>query len=307
MINMNDAELRCFIAVAETLSFTKAAKQLYYSVPTVTHHISMLEQELGIKLFVRTKKSVSLTREGSIFYTGAKQMLEQENLILRNLKEKKDRRLFRIGCSSDAEAICLASFCKKIKESYPDMIPEVMIEDNTTIGRLFETDALEFALGCPETAKDYNLSFYELRREYMYAEINEKNPFAELDGIRFQDICSQPLLLMDYPMLPCLENSLMIDYLYHHAEQYHDMLVDNETEALPLVIADYGILILPEYRVIPNIRQFGIKPVQIEDLSTFSYGLMYRPGLDEDLTKFVTDNMTELSESRYEQLVSGAH
>lgn len=45
---MNTQQLRCFLMVADKLNFTKAAQALYFSVPTVTHHIQNLESELGI-------------------------------------------------------------------------------------------------------------------------------------------------------------------------------------------------------------------------------------------------------------------
>ena len=57
---MNDIQLCCFIAAADTLNFSKAAEQMYFSKATVTHYIQTLESELGTKLFIRTKKSVSL-------------------------------------------------------------------------------------------------------------------------------------------------------------------------------------------------------------------------------------------------------
>lgn len=58
---MNIQELKCFVVVADRLNFTRAAKELYVTPPTVTHHIQHLEEELGVKLFIRDSKSVQLT------------------------------------------------------------------------------------------------------------------------------------------------------------------------------------------------------------------------------------------------------
>ena len=65
---MNSQQLQCFIYVAERLNFTKAAEALYLSVPTVTHHIKSLEEELGIQLFYRSSRVVKLTENGEKFY-----------------------------------------------------------------------------------------------------------------------------------------------------------------------------------------------------------------------------------------------
>lgn len=58
---MNSQELKCFVVAADRLNFTRAAKELYVTPPTVTHHIQHLEEELGVKLFIRDSKSVQLT------------------------------------------------------------------------------------------------------------------------------------------------------------------------------------------------------------------------------------------------------
>ena len=64
---MNTVQLECFITVAEYLNFSKASRALKITQPAVSHQIQTLEEELGVKLFSRTSKSVTLTREGSLF------------------------------------------------------------------------------------------------------------------------------------------------------------------------------------------------------------------------------------------------
>ncbi len=69
---MNTTQLRCFLSVAEYLSFARAAEQLNMTQPAISHQISSLEKELDVQLFVRTTRSVTLTEEGSIFINDAK-------------------------------------------------------------------------------------------------------------------------------------------------------------------------------------------------------------------------------------------
>ena len=75
---MTMEQLHYFLSVARHRNFTEAAKEFYLTQPAITHQISALEQDLGIKLLHRTTRSVSLTRAGELFLEDAKRMLDLE-------------------------------------------------------------------------------------------------------------------------------------------------------------------------------------------------------------------------------------
>ena len=64
MARVQFSELSAFAAVADTLSFTKAAAQIGCSLPTISHTIKSLEERLDVRLFNRTTRSVALTEAG---------------------------------------------------------------------------------------------------------------------------------------------------------------------------------------------------------------------------------------------------
>jgi DNA-binding transcriptional LysR family regulator len=67
--------LRYFVAVADTLNFTKAAEKLHLAQPSLTRQIQNLEEEIGVQLLNRSKKHVALTEEGRAFLVDARRML----------------------------------------------------------------------------------------------------------------------------------------------------------------------------------------------------------------------------------------
>lgn len=69
--------LRYFIALAEELSFTRAAQRLHVSQPPLSLQIAQLEQELGAQLFVRTSRRVELTLAGQAYLVDARAVLER--------------------------------------------------------------------------------------------------------------------------------------------------------------------------------------------------------------------------------------
>ena len=68
---MNLKQLEAFVHVAEGESFSKAAKELFLTQPTVSAHIAGLEKELNARLFVRNTKEVKLSEEGKLLYDSA--------------------------------------------------------------------------------------------------------------------------------------------------------------------------------------------------------------------------------------------
>ena len=72
---MNIFQLSCFLAVANSLSFARAAEQMNISQPAITHQIKSLESELNVKLFHRSTRLVEITPEGQSFITDAKNIV----------------------------------------------------------------------------------------------------------------------------------------------------------------------------------------------------------------------------------------
>jgi len=91
-------QMRYFIAVAQNLSFSKAAQQHYVSQTAVSQQIKLLEEELETELFQRTRHSVALTSAGQVFYEYA-----VRSGISSSCRAKSSffccRRFFRVGKS----------------------------------------------------------------------------------------------------------------------------------------------------------------------------------------------------------------
>ena len=133
---MNTTQLECFLAVAETLNFSKAAEMVNISQPAVSHQISSLEAELGVRLFLRTNKSVQLTKEGLIFIGDAETIVRTAmNSIHRlstNVKEKK--RTVAIGVHNQYELDAAVPVMNIIGKMYPNFEPEItMMRSNRLI------------------------------------------------------------------------------------------------------------------------------------------------------------------------------
>lgn len=117
---MNTIQLECFLAVAEYLNFSKAAEDIRITQPAVSHQISSLEEELGVKLFTRTSKNVSLTPEGVLFLPDADNILKIAHSASERLGSREKPILLDIGCQGSLEAsapCCIESSEARISKS----------------------------------------------------------------------------------------------------------------------------------------------------------------------------------------------
>lgn len=92
---MNFTQLRCFIYVADNLSFTIAAQKLNFSQPAVSKNINELEKELKTKLLIRNPHKIALTEDGKYFYNVALSILKEKDSAIVRIKSAHQKSSFR--------------------------------------------------------------------------------------------------------------------------------------------------------------------------------------------------------------------
>lgn len=131
-MDINYESYKIFYHVALNQSISKVADKLLISQPAVSYQIKVLEEQLGITLFVRTKKGVTLTDEGKILYSyiskGIENFINGEN-ALTNLKNL-DYGIIRIGASTTVSKHVLMPYLKIFHKLYPNI--EINITNNLT-------------------------------------------------------------------------------------------------------------------------------------------------------------------------------
>ena len=108
--------------MAEGGSFSKAARELYLTQPTISAHISSLEKELNVRLFVRNTKEVSLSDNGKDLYKYAKQMVDLQGKIEEHFGMRKDsgKHCITIAASTIPAQYLLPKVLMRFNEKYPE-------------------------------------------------------------------------------------------------------------------------------------------------------------------------------------------
>lgn len=132
---MNLKQLEAFVQVAEGGSFSKAARELYLTQPTISAHISSLEKELNVRLFVRNTKEVSLSDNGKDLYKYAKQMVDLQGKIEEHFGMRKDsgKHCITIAASTIPAQYLLPKVLMRFNEKYPEEQFKIKETDSTQV------------------------------------------------------------------------------------------------------------------------------------------------------------------------------
>lgn len=155
---MNLKQLEAFVKVVETGSFSKAAKELYLTQPTVSAHISALERELKTRLFIRNTKEVMMSDAGQDLYKYARQMFELECQIAEHFNMR--------GKNSSSHCVTIAA--STIPAQY--LLPEVLMQFKKRYPdeqfKLIETDSTEVVSQIVNSMADVGFTGTVLEKKY---------------------------------------------------------------------------------------------------------------------------------------------
>lgn len=194
-------QLRYLIAVAEFGSINAAAHNLYASQSNLSTAIKELEGELGISVFTRTNRGVTLTNEGTELLAYARQVVEQADM-LENRYSKNDRTHARLAVSTQHYSFSLEAFITSAEQcannEYEFILREAatgeIVDDVKTfrsdIGILFMDSFNTRAL--QRVFDEASLVFTPLFEASVHVFVNEKHPLAKKKLVKLEDLEEWP-------------------------------------------------------------------------------------------------------------------
>ena len=182
--------------MAQYLNFSKAAESVSITQPAVSHQIGSLEDELGVKLFVRTSKSVSLTREGIMFISDAEQILKIAGSAKFRLSEKLEDEPVRIsiGCHNQAELNVLTPALREMSRLYDDLLPYIDLTPFKSIDNQLKDQKIQLLLSFKSPHKQ-PFDYVELCRCQFMCLCQKDHPLAKAASLDVDDISGRPIFI----------------------------------------------------------------------------------------------------------------
>ena len=183
--------LRYFVAVAETLSFTKGAKKLRLAQPSLTRQIKDLEEEIGVRLLDRTKREVSLTEEGNSFLADAKRVLAHSTEIIESVQRlrRQATTAFNIGYVADLFYSSLPITLAALQLSLPTVSINLFDMTRGDQFRALEEGKIDLGfVGLRESIEECGLQFRSVASHETVAALAKSNQLAKKTIIELRDL-----------------------------------------------------------------------------------------------------------------------
>jgi DNA-binding transcriptional LysR family regulator len=247
-IEMELRHLRYFLAVAEELNFTRAAKRLNIAQPPLTQQIKALEAEMGVTLFDRTRYRVELTDAGRSFVPQVARILADVRNAVLIAKQAAAGEVghVRIGFTESASfnPLVTATF-RSFRAAYPEVELSLEESPSTVLATALREGRIDAAFVRPPLRTGEGIALHLIDEEEMVVAIPSNHPLAQRPDLDIRDLAEETFVLYPRTERPGLADTVIAACekagFAPKVKQYTPQL----SSTINLVAASLGISIVP--------------------------------------------------------------
>ncbi|NEP19959.1 MAG: LysR family transcriptional regulator [Leptolyngbya sp. SIO4C1] len=294
---MNLYQVRYFLTIAETGSFSRAAERLYLSQPSLSTGIKKLEQELGVSLFERGGRRTVLTAAGRSFLEKAKVIMEQYQAALHELKGFYDQPTLRVGVLSTMRVAELADLISTFQQHHPNVAIELHDGTLEKLREGLEQGDIDVALTVLSLRPGTELSVHDdsqtsttLFRQPLLLAVPQSHPLAQRASVRLAELDGQPFI--DRVHCEFFQQECQI----LEAANVHPNVVyraSHEEWVISLLRAGLGISVMPYWRGLTGIMYLPISDLDFQRTIGIKWRQQHPSDLVEKFCHFATSHRWE--------------
>lgn len=271
------AELQAVVAVADRSSFRAAAEQLHLSPSALSRRVERLEAILGIKLFERDTRNVSLTHGGRTFLQRARAALEELDSAVLAISDQSAQRsgIVSIACIPAAGYHYLPAAIAAFSSQYPRVRIRIIDESANAVLNAVLAGRADFGINFIGT-QEADLDFEPIFTESFVLAVHADHRLAERESVRWEELADERFMAADRSSA----NRILIDVALAECQRRPAALIEatHLQMLLGLINAGLGVAAIPRLALqasgFPNLRGVPL----VEPAVSRTLGLIKRRG-----------------------------
>ncbi|MDO5688875.1 MAG: LysR family transcriptional regulator [Tissierellia bacterium] len=275
---MNLQYMREYIELVETLNFTAAANKLFITQPTLSRHISNIEEEIGTQLLFRTKHKVEVTEFGKYVYENFKNIIKIYDEVISTSTAHLSgfEGELKLGMLYYCIDEYVTPLIKSFKRTYPNINIELLSLQPDGVKECLQKDEVDVGVVMDV---DYDAAFHEiyniqkLRREKLSVLMSLDHPFAKEKQINILKLKGEKFIFFKlYREL----NEYISKLLTANGVTHDDYLVTDQVDTIAYTIVETkGVSIVPSH--LKNMRRDDVILIEIENEDFYiDMGIAYK-------------------------------
>lgn len=197
-MNATLRQIRSFVVLAASASFTRAAAVLHISQPALTVQIRQLEEALGVQLFDRNTRSVRLTRVGRELLPKLERVQDELGAVLADTKEVAAGRrgVVRLACMTSFAASGLPAAIAAFRREHPQIGFTIRDAVWSHVIAMVRSDEVDFGIG-DRVAAEPDLEFLPILEDRMHVVFTAGHPVEKMRGITLKRLSEFPMVMLD--------------------------------------------------------------------------------------------------------------
>lgn len=247
-MKVENSELEAFVAVAELGTFHRAAEKLNLTQPGLSRRIQKLEQTLGVELFQRTTRSVTLTGVGRQFLPMAREQIAQLGMMLSSIQEIAEKRYGKVRISSIPTVVTrlLPAVLRQYAGRYPQVGVQVLDGNHDFVLSQVRAGIAEFGVSL-HPGDDEDLLFEPLFADRYVLAVHRDDPLARTESVTLADLRHTRLIIGGRDSGNRLLLEMLMGQESVHLRWFYE--VEHISCVAALVAAGVGCAILPHSAV----------------------------------------------------------
>lgn len=287
-------QLRHFVALAEHRNFSRAAEQLHIAQPALSISIRNLEREIGVRLFERGPRHVTLTDAGVQALSSARGALSQAEEVARVAATAEEAGVLRVAFVGSATHKVLPRFLPIYRRRYPDVELELSEGPSLEVIDRVRSGAADAGIVRHPVMQPTGLEMRVLDREHLLAVFPRKHPLASKARLRLRDLCHEPFIQYSHTHAPSMNTVISLacqrsgfePKVAQEAIQIHTIL--------SLVECGLGVALVPMSSKAPSGQKVEFRSFSdSKDLLTVGLALVVNPANKRPLLQSFADLLAQ--------------